>query len=119
MRDAHAAEHDVIAVAELVDVEAEAGAHVAERGELGRFGAGEILVGGELHVAGLALERGHLESGPFGQRGIVGEILAAGRLRAPMRLEQGRKAEGLRRLHDAQMRAVERAGDARRRRRRS
>ena len=44
VRDAHAAEHDVIAVAELVHVEAEAGAHVAERGELRRFGAGEILV---------------------------------------------------------------------------
>ena len=43
MRDAHAAEHDVIAVAELVHVEAEAGAHVAERGELRGFGAGEIL----------------------------------------------------------------------------
>ena len=37
MRDAHAAEHDVIAVAELVDVEAEAGAHIAQGCELGRL----------------------------------------------------------------------------------
>ena len=57
MGDAHAAEHDVIAVAELVHIEADAGAHVAQGCELGRLGAGEIVLGGELHVCRLALER--------------------------------------------------------------
>ena len=69
----------MIAVAELVHVEAEAGAHVAELGEFRRFGAGEILVGGELHVGCLPLEGRDLQAGPFGERRVVGEIVAAGR----------------------------------------
>ncbi len=43
MGDAHAAEPDVIAGGELMHVEAEAGAHVAERGELRGLRAREIL----------------------------------------------------------------------------
>jgi hypothetical protein len=87
MRDAHAAEHHVIAVAELVYVEAEARAHVAQGRELGRLGAGEIVVGSELHVCGLAFEGRHFEAGPFGERGIVGEVRTAGGKGPPMRVE--------------------------------
>ena len=38
-------------------------------------------------------------AGPFGERGIVGEIVAALRGRAAMRGEQRREGESLRRLH--------------------
>ena len=103
MRDAHAAEHDVIAVAELVDVEAEAGAHIAQGCKLGRFSAAEIIVGGELHVPGLTLERGDLEARPFGERGVVGEIVTPCGGGPPMRIEKGGKAECLRGLHHAQV----------------
>ena len=96
-------------------IEAEARAHVAQCGELGGLGADEIAVGGEFDVFRLALEGRHLEACPFGERGVVGEIVAARRCRPPMRVEQGGKAEGLRRLHHAQMHAVDGAGDAARR----
>ena len=52
-----------------------------------------------------------LMPGPFGQRGVVGEILAAFAGGAAMRLEQRGELERLRRLHRAQLRAVDRAGD--------
>ena len=52
-----------------------------------------------------------LEPGPFGQRGVVGEIVAAGGSGLAVRVEQRGKGERLRRLHAAQLRAVERAGD--------
>ena len=48
MRDADAAEHDMIAVGEGVHVEAVAGPHVGKRRHAQRFGAGEIIVGREL-----------------------------------------------------------------------
>ena len=89
--DAHAAEHDVIAVAELVNVEAEAGAHVAQSGKLGGFRTREILVGRKFHVSRLTLECRHRQAGPFGERSVVGEILLASCFRTSMRLEQGRK----------------------------
>src|SRR2546429_8587418 len=57
MRDAHAAEHNMIAVAELVDIEAKTGAHIAQGCETGRLGAHEIVVGGEFHISGFTLER--------------------------------------------------------------
>ena len=42
-----------------------------------RFGLGEILVGRELHVAAFSRECRDLDARPFGQRRVVGEILAA------------------------------------------
>ena len=67
------------------------------------LGAGEILFVGDLDVAGLAGEDADLQAGPFGERGVVGEIVAALRRRrggAP----SSRSGEGktLRRLHQAQ-----------------
>ena len=67
----------MIAIAELVDVEAKAGAHIAQGRELGHLGAGEIIVCGQLHVASLTREGSDLEARPFGERGVVGKIVAA------------------------------------------
>ena len=107
MRNAHAAEHDVIALDKGVHVEAVPGAHVGERRHAQGFGADEIVAGGQLHVAGLALEHGDALSGPFGERSIVGEILAARGRGAAVGVEQHRKGEGLRGLHHAQVGAVD------------
>src|SRR6185369_5909334 len=97
--DAHAAEPDMIASDELMDIKAEAGANIRKRRDLRSLRAREILRGRELHVAGLAFKSCHAMARPFGERGIVGEVLTTGRRRAPMRLEQQVEAEGLRRLH--------------------
>ena len=83
MRDADASEHDMIAVAEGVHVEAVAGAYVGERRHAYGFGADEIVIGGEFHVGGLAGENRDAMPGPFGKRGVVGKIVAAGRRRTP------------------------------------
>ncbi len=79
MGDAHPAEPDMIAVAERMHVVAGGGADIAERGELRRRDAREILFRGQLDVGALALEHAHLHPRPFRERGIVGEIVAARR----------------------------------------
>ena len=56
MRDAHAAEHHMIAVDKGVHVEAVADAHVGKRRRVQEFGAGEIVIGGEFHVSCFAFE---------------------------------------------------------------
>ena len=119
VRDFHAAEPDMIAGDELVNVGAEPGADIAEVGQVCGFCAQEILRRGELHVAGFAGEGRDRHPGPFGERGVVGEIVARGLQRAPVRVDDRGKSEGLRRLHRAQQRAVERAGDESLARRRS
>ena len=111
MRDANAAEHDMIAIGESMDVETVAGAYVGEAARCASFGAGKIVIGGHLHVAGFALEHADAMAGPFGERGVVGEILKPGLGSAPMRLEDEIESESLRRLHDAKPAAVERFGD--------
>src|SRR5207344_1806860 len=77
VRDAHATERDVIAVSELMDIEAETGAHIAQGCKLGHFSADEIIVGGDLHVPSVTLERGDLEARPFCERGVIGEIVTS------------------------------------------
>ena len=92
VRNAHPAQHDMIAVAEGVHVEAAAGAHVGESGQRAGFGAGKVVIGGQFHVAGLACKNSDAVPGPFGQRRIVGEILAARSSRAAVRVQRsGRK----------------------------
>ena len=95
VRNADAAEHDVVAIAEGVDVEAGAGAHIAKRRHAQRFGPGEIVVGRELHVAGLASEYAYAMAGPFGERGVVGEIVAAGGRGAAVRVHDERRRQRL------------------------
>ncbi len=107
MRDTDATESDVIAGAESVHVDASAGAHVAKRCKLRGFGAREIVRVGDLDIAGLAGKDADLEAGPFGERGVVGEILAACLGRAAMGCEQRGEGEALRGLYQPQRVAVE------------
>src|SRR5262249_54475129 len=97
--DAHATEPDMIAFDELMHIEAEAGANVRKRRDLGRLRAREILWRRKLHVADLAFKSCHAMSRPFRERGITGKVVAPSRCCAPMRREQKIKSEGLRRLH--------------------
>ena len=71
----------------------------------------EILRCRHLHVARLALEYRDLEPRPFGERGVVGKIVAPRGRSAAVRVEQHRVGERLRGLHGAQVRAIERRGD--------
>ena len=64
-----------------------------------RLGLGEILVGGEFDVAAVSRERRDLDAGPFGQRRVVGEILAAFARRRADAPRAARELERLRRLH--------------------
>ena len=110
MRDAHAAERDMIAGPERVHVVTEAGAHIGEGRKLGCPGAHEVIRRGELHIGGFALEGADLDAGPFGQRRVIGEVLAPGGARPLMGLQQDREGERLRRLHQAKWRALDRSG---------
>ena len=76
--NAHAAQHHVVAVAERWTSKPDARAHVASA-QRSALGAREIVGGGEFHVACLAFEHRHRHAGPFGERRVVGEILAARR----------------------------------------
>jgi hypothetical protein len=111
MRDAHAAKHDVIAVAEGVHVEAISGAHVGERRNAHDFSSGKIVVGREFHVGGLACKHVDAVAGPFGKRGVVGKILEPRRSGTPVGFDDEAEGEGLRRLHHAQPAAIERLRD--------
>jgi hypothetical protein len=111
MRNANAADGDMVAGTEGVHVDAGTGAHIAQRAEGDHFGPSEIGFIGDLDVARLAGKRAHFQAGPFGQRGIVGEVGAALRLCSAVRVEQRREDEGLRRLHQPQRVAVDRFAD--------
>ena len=112
VRNPNATERDVIAnirtLPECMHVDAGAHAHVAERRKLRSFGAGEIALIGDFDVAGLAGKHADLQARPFGECGVVGEVVAALRGGAAVRLEQSGEREALRRLHQAQRIAVER-----------
>ena len=88
-----------------------AGADIAELGQSGRFDAQEILRRGELDVAGLAGEGGDRHPRPFGERGVVGEVVARRAVRASMRIDDRGELKRLWRLHRTQQRTIERAGD--------
>src|SRR5260370_1452158 len=65
--DAHPAEHVPIAFAELVNIEAKTGAHIAQACEPGGLGTDEIVVGGELDVCRFTLQLADFAACPFGQ----------------------------------------------------
>jgi len=73
VRDPHAAERDVIAFAEGVDIEPGAGAQVGEH-HLG-LGAREIVWRGQLDVGDLAFEHRNLDPHPFDEYRIVAEAV--------------------------------------------
>ena len=97
----------MVAVTERMHVVAGGGADVAQRREFRGGDAGEVLFRGQLDVGAFALEYADRHARPFRERGIVGEIVAAGRARTPVRRQQGVEIEGLRGLHRAQAIAVE------------
>src|SRR5262249_33846517 len=112
MGNAHAAEHDMIAVAELVNVEAKTGAHIAQAREGAPSRGTKIPVGGEFPFPGSPPKRAALAAAPSGEGGVTAKIVATRRFRPAMRLDEGGKIKSLRGLHQAQMRAVDRAGHA-------
>src|ERR1700683_1197835 len=105
MGDFHPAEPDMVARDESVDVKALADANVGGLMEQPRLGLGEVLRGGDLHIAGLALEYMRTVAGPFGDRRIVGEALHAAARGGEMRGQNEIEAKALRRLYGAQSRA--------------
>ena len=111
VRHAHAADHHMIAVAKGMNVVAGSCSDIAEHGAEASFFTDEIFRGRELHVGRIAFKRRHRQSRPFRQRRIVGEIVAAVARRAAMRIENDIVAKRLRRLRDAQPRALRRRFD--------
>ena len=77
---AHAAQRNVVAFSEGVNIEAKSGAHIRERRMPEKLGAVEIIFRGELDVVHVAFEGGDLAARPFHKGGIIGKILAAGSL---------------------------------------
>ncbi len=111
VRNAHAAQRHMIARAELVHVKAHAGSNVGKVVTQHRFSSHEIVGSGEFDIRRFAGECGNPKAGPFHQCAIVGEVVAALALRAPMRIEQRREGESLRRLHRAQFVAIDSSQD--------
>src|SRR5215211_6133742 len=87
VQHAHAADHEVIAVAEGVHVVAGAGPDVAELGCETRLLANEIFRGRELHVRRVAFEGHYRQSRPLRERRIIGEIAKTLARRAAVRIE--------------------------------
>ncbi len=112
VRNAQAAEPDVIAGGEGVDVEALADPHVGRRVDEPRFGGAEVVHGRDFHVRRVAVEDIGLMPRPGGDRRVVGEPVNGGGGGAPMRVEDQSVAERLRRLRRAQAGAIGRRDDA-------
>ena len=111
VRHANAANHQMIAVAEGVNVVTRPGSDVAEQaGEAGFF-ADEIFRCRQFHVRRIAFKGRHRQSRPFRKRRIVGEIAAALARRAAMGFENNIKAERLWCLRDSQAGALRRRLD--------
>ena len=111
VRHAHAADHQMIAVAEGVHVVAGAGPDIAEHGAKAGFLADEIFRRRQFHVRRIAFKGRHRQSRPFRERRVVGEIAAAIARGAAMGIENHIEAKRLRRLRDAQPRALRRGLD--------
>ena len=111
VRHAHAADHQMIAVAEGVNVVAVAGPDIAEHGAEAGFFADKIFRCRQFHVCRIAFKCRHRQSRPFRERGVIGEIAAALARGAAMGIENHVEPERLRRLRDAQPRALRRCFD--------
>ena len=85
MGNRDAAEPDVIARREGVDVIALSGANIRQVVEQQGFRAQKVLPGGEFEIARIALEYVDGVAGAFGDHGVVGELQRPRRRRA-MRL---------------------------------
>ncbi len=103
VRDGDAAQPDMIAGAEAMDIEAAGSARGEGRGDHGR-GFGKISAARHLESAFVAGRHRDLQPGGHGDGQFIG---GAGRCGA-VRGEQRGKAEGLRRLHAPQSVAIDR-----------
>ena len=110
VRNAHAAEHDVIAgpnactsMPEPVRTSPSAASCVASA----RAKSSGVR---ELDIAGLALEHADRHAGPFGERGVVGEIIAARAAARRCASSRASKANACGVCTSAQRAAVERLG---------
>ncbi len=120
--DLDAAEPDMVALGEGVDVEAGAEAgHVSGHGSLRYRGCflrespirlDQVRGLGDLAVSGVALEDDDGQAGPFGESAVVRETVPALGHRPAMRVEQGAEPETLRGLHRAQVLAGRRLVNA-------
>ncbi len=108
MRNAHAAEPNVVAFHEGMYIISGRGADIGKSRHLGRGQAGKVVRRGQLDIAGLAFKNRDCHAGPFGQRRIVGEIVAPGRGSTVMCRQKFLIAKCLGRLHGAQAVAIER-----------
>lgn len=108
---ADAADHQMIAIAEGVHVVTRTHADIAERCCEPRFFAQEIFRCRELHICKIAFKGCHGQSRPFGEGGIVGEIIAAFTCGTTMRFKDDIETKCLWRLCAAQARAVRRRFD--------
>ncbi len=111
VRHPHAADHHMIAVAEGMNVVAASCPDIAERSTKASLFANKIFRCRELHVGRIAFKGRHRQSRPFRKRGVIGKIVAALARRAAMRIENDIVAKRLRRLRDAQPRALRRGLD--------
>ena len=111
VRHPDAADHQMIAVAEGMDVVAGAGPDIAERRAKAGFFADEIFRRRQFHVGRIAFKGRHRQSRPFGKCRVVGEIAAALARGAAMGIENDVEPERLRRLRDSQPRTLRRCLD--------
>ncbi len=102
----------MVAGREGVNVEALADPRLAQARREPRLGRFEILHGGHLDVGGVAFEHISGRARPFSDRDVVGKVADACGGGAPMRFENQREAEGLRRLHGSQRRSRRRREDS-------
>ena len=102
VRNLDAAEPDMIAGPEGVDVIALARSHIFKRADEFGLGHGEILRSGDLHIGLLAFENINGMAGPFRDRRVVGEAGLPGFRGLAMSGEDEIELERLRRLHRAQ-----------------
>ncbi len=101
VRQADATNHEVVAVAESMNVVAAAGSDIAEHGAETGFFADKIFRSCQFHVGRIAFKGCHRQSRPLGKRGVIGEVAAATGGRAAMGVENHIEPERLRGLRNS------------------
>jgi hypothetical protein len=106
VRHAHAADHHMVARTESVHVIAGAGPDIAEQACKARLFADEVFGSRQFHVGNIAFKGRDRQSHPLGKRRVVREIIALVARGSAVRVQDRIEAEHLRRLCDAQPRAL-------------
>src|ERR1700730_16069606 len=97
----------MVAISELMNVEAEPSANIAQRGELEGFRTCEVLIAGELEVCGFTFKRSDVETSPLRKRRVVAVIVPTRCLCPAMGAQEGRESKGLRGLRHSDNRALD------------